>query len=131
MFKNKLCLDTARCTLCRTCLFICPSNALDFIQKENGVEIVNKTNLCKYPCQICKDKCPTKAINIERKLFFTYFPNKQDKYFIKYALCGACGSLAEPSPIAGRIICPNCRRKLTAFRHLNSVAALKNRRKSK
>ncbi|MCM0761512.1 hypothetical protein M7775_23455 [Sporomusa sphaeroides DSM 2875] len=113
MYQNKFILDKEKCSLCQVCVLTCPCSALEFVEMKNGTEIAINRSLCKYPCQVCQDKCPTQAIKLEKKLFFTYLPHGIDRWFIHFDICEECGHLMESS--IKNNTCPKCRRKQVAL----------------
>lgn len=126
MFKNKVSVDVSKCSLCQVCALTCSRGALQFEKGDSGVKIVLDSHLCKFPCEVCKEKCANQAIKIDKKLFFTYFPKRKEKWFVKYGVCKKCGRLIEALPDK-EIICPNCLREQESLRQLRNKSALRAR----
>lgn len=70
--KNKLSvykveIDKDRCIQCKACMKMCPNN----VWEENNDDIIFRQHLCTG-CNLCKDICPTKAINIAENIEIIY-----------------------------------------------------------
>lgn len=124
MFRNKLSVDQAKCSLCQVCVLTCPNRALALIEVDNGAELLLNYRSCKYPCQVCKDKCPSQAIKIEKKIFLPLFSPKQDRWFVKFATCKICGASMEPITDKEKNICIRCRRTKASLRQLKNNFSL-------
>lgn len=77
-----LSVDTKKCTLCKTCEFLCEKNCLTI--SETGLTI--NAQSCSA-CQLCVDSCPEQAITIEEKIsqvFDVHYPIYQKR-------CPVCG----------------------------------------
>jgi pyruvate ferredoxin oxidoreductase delta subunit len=54
--------DLEKCTVCLTCVLMCPDGAIRFRPELKKIEF--DYNFCKG-CGICADECPTKAITMK------------------------------------------------------------------
>jgi len=54
-------IDTSKCTMCGTCINICPVNV--FVEKD-GKSFAEKPEEC-IGCRACEAQCPAKAIVVE------------------------------------------------------------------
>lgn len=55
--KCNIIVDKSLCTLCKTCVLVCPENTI----KESKKQITIDKKFCKM-CLICLEECPRKAI---------------------------------------------------------------------
>lgn len=108
MFKNKIQLDPLKCSLCQTCILICPQEAFSFIHQGDKGKIILNHSCCKYPCQVCAAKCPNNALKVTKRWFFTYFPPREESWAVNYDKCKECGTFLEPGE---EKLCSHCRRK--------------------
>lgn len=95
-------LDVSRCSLCRVCEKLCPTNSF---QITDSLFAINNDH-CNG-CSLCQDSCPEQAINITA----TITKNQKFNYRISQHFCEQCQQtfpgLANMQP------CPACRLRNT------------------
>ncbi len=136
-YRGRIELNAEKCLTCGICHYVCPAGAINLTPTEDGsgVEFRVYHNTCTF-CGSCSFYCPTKAIQLTNDWHLAHL--QQDKYtmcetkFVEYPTCKECGKRMMPS-LNGRHLrlqmngvsasdiielCPDCRRKKTATRHL-------------
>lgn len=60
-FRGKIKYDKEKCIGCKLCIKVCPSGAIEFIEKEKKIKIYIAR--CVF-CSQCNDICPTKCLSM-------------------------------------------------------------------
>ncbi len=60
-FRGRILYDKDACIGCRSCIRVCPSNAIEFIPEEKKVKIYIANCI---GCAQCNDICPTKCLSM-------------------------------------------------------------------
>ena len=95
-------VDTEKCTLCLSCVSLCPSGAL--LDNEDAPQLRFQEDAC-LQCGICTNACPEKAISLLPQLdlsdsaFSQRVLNEEDPF-----ACISCGSLFGVKSSIERII---------------------------
>lgn len=105
---------TDLCIRCGACMKICPTNALQPLMLEGGIEnfwtphLVPRIGYCEYNCKLCSDICPTGAIkklSIEEKKITQMGMAYIDKDLcIPYRIKESCMVCEEMCPIPDKAI---------------------------
>jgi|Deesub1362A_J573_1020465.scaffolds.fasta_scaffold00005_295 ferredoxin len=123
-------IDKEKCTLCSTCMNMCPTEA---IKREDAGKIVFSYSYC-IACGLCCEACPEKAITMAKILDLPRLANNERKVLVESELlkCKNCGkpfttvssfekafSILKDSGSAGEfdlesqrelmLLCENCR----------------------
>lgn len=63
-FRGKLQYDREKCTGCKLCIKVCPSNAIEFLSDKKKIKIYLAR--CTF-CSQCTDVCPVDALNMSNE----------------------------------------------------------------
>jgi formate hydrogenlyase subunit 6/NADH:ubiquinone oxidoreductase subunit I len=72
-FRGKIQYDKEKCTGCKLCLKVCPSEAIEFKEKEKKIKIYLAR--CTF-CSQCNDICPVKCLSMSNEFLLA----DSDKY---------------------------------------------------
>ncbi|MFC1754785.1 4Fe-4S binding protein [Thermoproteota archaeon] len=80
-----------KCKLHGICASVCPTDALNFLESNQGVELNFRYGLC-VGCGACTYICPEKALGIEKTIDLSQLTLKHKTIMEKkYLLCKSCG----------------------------------------
>ena len=77
-YRGKIQYDKEKCTGCKLCLKVCPSEAIEFKEKEKKIKIY--LSRCTF-CSQCNDICPVKCLTMSKD-FLLADSNKYSKELI-------------------------------------------------
>jgi len=60
-FRGKIVYDKEKCIGCKLCIKVCPTNAIEFKEKEKKIKIY--LSRCCF-CSQCNDVCPVKCLSM-------------------------------------------------------------------
>lgn len=80
-FKTKIEFNFEKCKQCGVCKAVCPTKAIAFSQRENGLFDVEVDYEKCIKCRMCEKICPSNNVEIPKNYFET-FPNKN--YYLGY-----------------------------------------------
>ncbi|MDR2353458.1 MAG: 4Fe-4S dicluster domain-containing protein [Deltaproteobacteria bacterium] len=102
---------SAHCTLCHSCVRVCPNEAL-IVSRTGGPSLFNKPVLdpyqgfCQYECVLCTEICPTGALinlSVEEKKYFrlgvVHLHLNQCIVVKNKTSCGACAELCPTGAV--------------------------------
>jgi hydrogenase-4 component H len=133
-FRGLITHDTASCTGCRTCAYVCSPAAIAFGEADSRfVEWTYFAGQCTF-CGRCVEYCPTRALGFEEAMP----PVARDQsahrvtHRVPYQPCARCGQPIIPLPLQtlqllydGSVpegiavqhsLCERCRQRTTALR---------------
>ena len=84
-------VDTAKCTLCLSCVGACPASALQDNQTAPQLRFVEKNCV---QCGLCAGTCPEKAITLQPRLLLA--PERKQARVLNEAQPYACIRCAKP-----------------------------------
>ena len=96
-FRGKIALNKDKCTGCRLCINVCPTQAIEFIPEEKKVKIF--VSRCCF-CAQCVDVCPLKALAMTEEFLLANY----DKYTDELVIVDSGelpGSVERKKPDAG------------------------------
>jgi len=95
-------LDTDRCTLCMSCVAVCPTSALT----DGGDKpAINFTEQSCVQCSLCKNSCPENAISLQPRLLLTEQRNTQQILLSEEPFnCISCGKGFAPERTVNKMI---------------------------
>jgi len=77
-YRGKIQYDKEKCTGCKLCLKVCPSEAIEFKEKDKKIKIYLAR--CTF-CSQCNDICPVKCLSMSKE-FLLADSNKYSKELI-------------------------------------------------
>jgi len=72
-FRGKIQYDKDKCTGCKLCIKVCPSEAIEFIEENKKIKIY--LSRCTF-CSQCNDICPFKCLSMSNEFLLA----DSDKY---------------------------------------------------
>ena len=72
-FRGKIQYDTEKCTGCKLCIRVCPTEAIEYKEKEKKIKIYLAR--CCF-CAQCNDVCPVKCLSMSNEFLLA----DADKY---------------------------------------------------
>ena len=102
-------IDEKICSICGTCLVLCPTGAISKKLEEGSQTFYFKSSLCTN-CSLCKEACPQKAIDFEEDFALAGLLEGDAKIVatVELTSCLGCGEIIP----AGRgKLCPTCRKR--------------------
>ena len=72
-YRGKIQYDKDKCIGCKLCLKVCPSEAIEFKEKDKKIKIY--LSRCTF-CSQCNDICPVKCLSMSNEFLLADF----DKY---------------------------------------------------
>jgi len=84
--------DEKKCTACGACVNLCPSEALEMIEKEKKKIIKLKYWKCIY-CGTCEEVCPEEAVKLSQEvtIFFKEKERAENEIELTVLACSLCG----------------------------------------
>ncbi|MCK5628501.1 4Fe-4S binding protein [Candidatus Bathyarchaeota archaeon] len=83
-------IDKGKCCYCKRCMLACPFDAI-VVKKPYQGTIKIDTRLCPEDCEVCKEICPTRAIQMEKGK-----PVVQNEFCV---FCSACQKVCPEKAI--------------------------------
>lgn len=97
-----------KCKLHGICASVCPTDALNFLESNQGVELNFRYGLC-VGCEACTYICPEKALGIEKTIDLSQLTLKNKTIMEKkYLLCKSCGKQYSVKSGINSLICGSC-----------------------
>lgn len=79
-FRGKILYDRDKCTGCKLCIKICPSQAIEFIPDKKKIKI--HVDHCIF-CSQCNDICPVKCLNMSNEFFLADTDRKSSNLMVE------------------------------------------------
>jgi formate hydrogenlyase subunit 6/NADH:ubiquinone oxidoreductase subunit I len=79
-FRGKILYDRDKCTGCKLCIKICPSQAIEFILDKKKIKI--HVDHCIF-CSQCNDICPVKCLNMSNEFFLADTDRKSSNLIVE------------------------------------------------
>ncbi|MBP3354250.1 MAG: Coenzyme F420 hydrogenase/dehydrogenase, beta subunit C-terminal domain [Bacteroidales bacterium] len=109
-FKNKIEFNFNKCKQCGACKAICPTNAISFYQRQDGLFNVEVDYEKCIKCRKCEKDCPSNNVQIPQN-YFDDFPNK--RYYLGYNSDNIIRHNASSGGVARTIIVEALKHKYT------------------
>lgn len=108
-------IDTGKCRLHGICASVCPTDALQFLDNNQGKELSFMLGMC-VGCEACVRVCPEKALKMDEKLDLGLLSSPRKAIMEKkYRLCTSCGKQFSVKTGSDSSICPSCKRRWSAI----------------
>ena len=104
-------LTPEKCRVSGICASVCPTEALQFSESNQGKELSFKLGLC-VGCEACVYICPEDALEIDKEVDLSLLSSQRQKIMeLKYQLCTSCGRQFYVKTNSDSLICKSCIRK--------------------
>ncbi|MFQ6134704.1 MAG: 4Fe-4S binding protein [Nitrososphaerales archaeon] len=104
-------IDTEKCRLHGICASVCPTDALQFLEDNQGKELSFMYGLC-VGCKACVYICPEGALEMDEKIDLVLLSSPRKAIMEKkYRLCTSCGKQFTVKTGSDSSICPSCIRR--------------------
>lgn len=127
--RGRVRFDPQSCSLCRVCARVCPSGAIQFGKRPDGLEFVLRHDACVF-CGLCALHCESKGLHATSDWHLTHLQSEKDDFLervaVQFQKCSQCGKQKMPSPVSLmtslypglphgeierlRAMCPRCRK---------------------
>ncbi len=100
-FRGLITHDARRCTICRTCAYVCSPSAITFAETEGRfVDWSYFAGQCTF-CGRCVEYCPTRCLGFEASMppIATDQSAHRVIHRVSYQPCARCGRPVIPLPI--------------------------------
>ena len=101
-------LSPEKCRLSGICASVCPTDALQFLENNQGKELSFKMGLC-VGCEACVYICPEEALEIDKEIDLGLLSSPQQTIMkLKYRFCTSCGKQFSVKTGYDSSICKFC-----------------------
>ncbi len=104
-------LSPEKCRVSGICASVCPTEALQFLDNNQGKELSFELGLC-VGCDACAYICPEDALEMDKEVDLSHLSSQRQTIMgLKYQLCTSCGRQFSVKSNSDSSICKSCVRK--------------------
>ncbi|UJF18150.1 4Fe-4S dicluster domain-containing protein [Vibrio sp. SS-MA-C1-2] len=109
-------IETKDCTLCLSCVAVCPTRAIHGFDNQHGLQFVEQDCI---QCGLCESACPEKVITLEPRLVWDRQERQEPRVIHKEpaAECLTCGKPFAPASLIDKL-----QQKLAGHSHFKDDA---------